>query len=111
MTVIKMRKQGAWMSKWDDRIIEYVYEQGSGAPTEISECGHIPISKQYASARLSELGERGLLESLGNGVYQITERGWSYLGGGYNAETGEFLDGECPEEGIHHLESPFLWKE
>ena len=108
-TGYKMRKQGTWMSKWDDRILEYIYEQGSGAPTEISESDYIPISKQYVSSRLAELAEYKLLESLGNGVYQITEEGWYYLEGGYNAETGDFLHKEAPQEGIHNFKRPFLW--
>lgn len=102
------RKQGTWMSKWDDRLLEYIEENGSGAPTEISSADFMPISKQYASKRLKELSERNLLEPLGNGVYQITKEGLMYLYGDYDAEAGEILvdiDKEIEEYGDKFLDS------
>lgn len=79
------------MSKWDDRLLEFIKENGSGAPTEISSADYMPISKQYISKRLKELSENDLLEPLGNGVYQISKEGLMYLYGDYDAENGEIL--------------------
>lgn len=79
------------MSKWDDRLLEFIKENGSGAPTEISNADYMPISKQYISKRLKILSENNLLESLGNGVYQISKEGLMYLYGDYDAESGEIL--------------------
>jgi hypothetical protein len=81
-----MRKQAKWMGKWDDRFLEYIYENKSGAPTQIAESEYIPVSKQYVSRRLKELAENGLLVSLGNGVYQISVMGILYLAGDYDAQ-------------------------
>lgn len=86
-----MRKQAKWMGKWDDRFLEFINENGSGAPTEIAEADYIPVSKQYVSRRLNELAENDLLKPLGNGVYQITLEGIMYLYGDYDAESGEVL--------------------
>ncbi len=86
-----MRKQAKWMGKWDDRLLEFIIEQGSGAPTKIAESEYIPVSKQYVSKRLKELAENELLDPLGNGVYQITVKGTLYLNGDYNAQNDEIL--------------------
>lgn len=89
--VLFMRKQAEWMGKWDDRFLEFINENGSGAPTEIANSDYITVSKQYISRRLNELAENGLLRPLGNGVYQITLEGTLYLFEDYDAESGEVL--------------------
>lgn len=76
-----MRYSGDWMVLADDRILEYIRENGSGRPTAMAESGYVRYSRQYVHKRCKKLVEYGLLEHLGNGVYVITERGEGYLDG------------------------------
>ncbi|MFB6196781.1 MAG: ArsR family transcriptional regulator [Halobacteriaceae archaeon] len=80
-----MRRYSAeWMTIVDDRILEYIYEEGSGSPTQMTEEG-IKASQPHISRRCSKLANHGLLVHLGNGVYQITEDGEAYLEGELDA--------------------------
>lgn len=74
-----MRRSAAWMTIWDDRILEYVDEEGSATPKKLDESGFIHVTRSQISRRLRRLTEGGLLEHLGNGVYVITEEGEAYL--------------------------------
>lgn len=65
----------------DDRILEYIEENGSGSPTEMEESGLVRFSSQYIGQRCKELAEHDLLRHLGNGVYVLTEEGEEYLKG------------------------------
>jgi predicted transcriptional regulator len=80
------RLSGSWMSIWDDRILEVLRLDGPNTPTKLSECDCIHVSQPQVSRRLSKLSENELVNSLGNGVYQITDRGEDYLRGTYDAE-------------------------
>lgn len=80
------RLSGSWMSIWDDRILEVLQAGGANTPTKLSERDCINVGQPQVSRRLSKLNENELVTSLGNGVYQITEKGESYLQGKYNAE-------------------------
>ncbi|MFB6179549.1 MAG: MarR family transcriptional regulator [Halorientalis sp.] len=92
-----MRYSGDWMVLADDRILEYVREEGSGRPQEMEESGYVRYSRSYIHKRCRKLVEHGLLEHLGNGVYIITERGERYLDG--ELDTTE----RAPDD----VESPF----
>lgn len=75
----------------DERILELFVESGEEfmSPTEIAEHRRIPYSSQYVGQRCRKLAEHGLLLSVGNGIYSITDDGRAYLDGEYNAaETG-----------------------
>jgi predicted transcriptional regulator len=87
------------MTLWDDRILEIIREEGSGAPTELSEHDVIQVSRQHVSTRLQKLADHGLLQPLGNGVYVITERGEAYLDGEYDAEAEAYLNGGGATDG------------
>lgn len=76
-----VRYSGKWMSLADDRILEYLRENPSGAPKQMADSGVVRYSRQYISKRLNKLADHGLVLPLGNGVYQITERGEAYLDG------------------------------
>jgi hypothetical protein len=76
-----MRYSGDWMVLADDRILEYIRHEGSGAPKQMADSGYVRFSRQYISRRCKKLVERGLLKHLGNGVYVITDRGERYLDG------------------------------
>lgn len=61
-----MRYSGDWMSLADDRILEYIRENGSGSPTQMMNEGRIRYSKAHIARRAKELAKRGLLRHLGN---------------------------------------------
>ena len=87
-----MRRSGEWMVLADERILEYIHENDSGAPTEMAESGYVRYSRQYVSQRCKDLVDHGLLKHLGNGVYIITDAGEAYLDEGYDAERGVYLN-------------------
>lgn len=74
------------MTIWDERILEILNFDGPSTPTKLSERDYIEISQSQVSRRLSTLNEHKLVTSLGNGVYQISEKGEYYLEGLYDAE-------------------------
>ncbi|WP_396610797.1 PhiH1 repressor [Haloferax sp. S1W] len=91
-----MRKSASWMTIWDDRILEYIDENGSASPVQLDESGYFQVSRSQISRRLRRLKEKGMLQHLGNGVYIITAIGEDYLEGELNAEK---LNDENREEG------------
>ena len=97
------------MSRWDDRFLEYIYENGKGSPAEIANYKYVHVSRQYVSKRLRELADNDLLDPQGNGVYHITKQGRYYLAGGWNAEKGEYLHEIDPEEGLLNYERMGSW--
>jgi predicted transcriptional regulator len=104
-----MRKSGNWMTVWDDRILEYIYNNGTATPTEIANSEFVHVTAQHISNRLQKLHDHELVESLGNGVYQITTTGSYYLAGGYDAETGTYMHNVSPEDGLYNFDRPVLW--
>jgi predicted transcriptional regulator len=81
----------------DERILEYISEEGSGAPTEMSESGLVRYTPQHISQRCSKLADHGLLQPLGNGVYIITDEGEAYLEEEYDAEAGRYIDRDAAD--------------
>lgn len=89
-----MRLSADWMVLADDRILEYIDEEGSGTPKEMAESG-VRYSRQHISQRCKKLVDYGLLQHLGNGVYIITDEGEQYLNADLDAaelENGEESD-------------------
>jgi predicted transcriptional regulator len=76
-----MRYSGDWMVLADDRILEYIRENGSGRPKAMVDSGYVRYTRSYVTQRCKKLVSHGLLNDLGNGVYTITERGERYLDG------------------------------
>jgi len=74
-----MRKSGSWMTIWDDRILEYIEEEGSASPKQLEDSGYFDVTKPHLSRRLRKLSEKGFLKDLGNGVYIMAGRGEAYL--------------------------------
>lgn len=83
------------MTLADDRILEYIREEGSGTPTTMAESGYVRFSAAYVSQRCKALVDHGLLQHLGNGVYIIKEAGEQYLDG--ELDTAELEDSDEPE--------------
>jgi len=74
-----MRLMGDWMVGADDRILEFLREEGPSTPTKMYEDGRVRFSRPYINVRCQELAKYGLVNNLGNGVYVITEEGEQYL--------------------------------
>lgn len=82
-----MRLSAEWMTIADERILEFLHEEGPRTPTRISEDSRVRFSRPHINTRCQKLTKYGLLETLGNGVYRITDRGEQYLGGELDAST------------------------
>ena len=89
-----MRRSATWMSIWDDRILEFVRENGTSSVGEIAKSPYIRISNAHVSRRCAELANHGLLLKFANGVYAISDQGEEYLDGAIDAEELEELNDE-----------------
>ena len=69
----------------DDRILEYLSEEGPSSPKEMADDGRVRFSHSYITTRCKALTEKGFLIRYGYGVYAITDRGEDYLEGEYDA--------------------------
>jgi DNA-binding Lrp family transcriptional regulator len=65
----------------DERILEFLQEEGPHSPSKIQEDDRVQFSRTYINDRCKLLTEHGLTKNLGNGVYAITDKGESYLAG------------------------------
>jgi predicted transcriptional regulator len=88
-----MRKSAPWMSIWDDRILEFIGEQGTSSVGEISDSQYIRISGSHVSRRCKELADHGLLLGFANGVYAISDLGQQYLDEEIDADELEDVNG------------------
>ena len=80
-----MRLDADWMSRADDRILEYLSEWGPDTPKGMEDDGRVRFSRQHINSRCKKLVFYRLLVHLGNGVYDITEKGEQYLAGELDA--------------------------
>ncbi len=77
-----MRQRADWMVPADDRILEAVRDDGNQTPKSVSKEGLVPrvgVGRKWASERMRELADYGLLERIDEGLYGITEVGLAYL--------------------------------
>ncbi|KPN31502.1 hypothetical protein SY89_02249 [Halolamina pelagica] len=81
-----MRQSARWMVLLDDRIMEFIDENGPSLPSNIADDDRIPYGSQHIGNRCRKLAEVGLLENLGTGVYVLTAEGKSYLEGERSVE-------------------------
>ena len=63
----------------DDRILEFLSEEGPHAPSKIAEDERLPWGRQHIGNRCRELEQYGLVRNIGNGVYTTTNEGEQYL--------------------------------
>lgn len=87
-----LRNPADWMVFADDRILEYLEQEGAASPKQISDDPRIHFSRTHTNNRLSLLRKFGLVNLIGNGVYEIREEGREYLAGELDAaelEPGE----------------------
>lgn len=76
-----MRLSADWMSLADDRILEFLQEEGPYSPSRMAKDDRLGFSRSHINRRCKQLTEEGLAENLGNGVYSITDKGEGYLNG------------------------------
>ncbi|PSP78974.1 winged helix-turn-helix domain-containing protein [Halobacteriales archaeon QS_1_68_20] len=81
-----MRLAAEWMTGADDRILEFLNEEGPTAPKAMADDWRIRFSRTYVNTRCKKLAVYGLVQNLGNGVYSITEQGEAYLAGDMDAD-------------------------
>jgi hypothetical protein len=83
------------MTRADDRLLEFLSDEGPHSPTRIAEDERVGFGSEYIGRRLRNyLEPHGLVKNLGNGVYSITEAGEQYLAGELDAGDLERDDGE-----------------
>ena len=85
------RYSGDWMVIWDDRILEILFIEGTGTPTEVAKKEGITVGRSHITKRLSKLTDRGLCENLGNGVYCLDVEGVGYLLGQFDVQNKEWI--------------------
>lgn len=76
-----MRLPADWMTIADERIMEFLREEGPHPPSKMRKDDRLPYSRNHINKRCKLLTEHELLNNLGNGVYTITNKGESYLDG------------------------------
>lgn len=81
-----MRYDADWMTRADERILEYLEMNGPSTPKKMSETETVRFTRQHINQRCKKLVEYGMLVHLGNGVYDITDTGEQYLAGELNAQ-------------------------
>lgn len=77
------RQRAEWMRPTDEYILELLQDEGKLTPgaigeTEITDAG-------YASNRLSEMADYGLVVRVAHGLYGLTEEGEAFLNGEFDA--------------------------
>lgn len=87
MRFMPLRLSADWMTVCDDRLLEFIQEEGQHTPKAIAEDGRVRFGHQYIARRLRKLADVGLLERNvgGRGIYDITEAGEAYLEGDLDA--------------------------
>lgn len=73
------------MNQCDNRILEFLDETDIVA-TPFVIASNIDYSRQYVNQRVRVLTTNDLLESKGDGLYRITDRGRAYLAGELDAD-------------------------
>ena len=68
-----MRLSADWMTGADDRILEFLSEEGPTTPKQLADDDRVRFSRTCVNTRCKKLSSFGLLQELGNGVYAITE--------------------------------------
>ncbi|SEQ00105.1 hypothetical protein SAMN04489841_1042 [Natrinema salaciae] len=77
-----MRLDADWMVRADDRILEFLRDEGPHPPSKMERDDRIKFGAEYIGRRCRDyLRPHGLVTNLGNGVYAITEDGDAYLAG------------------------------
>ena len=73
------------MNPADNRILETLDESGLILSPRVLAV-NTDYTRNYVTARLTELGTEGLVEKVDDGLYRITDRGRAYLAGDLDAD-------------------------
>lgn len=73
------------MTRADDYILEFLDEKDILATPRVVSA-NIEYTHQYVNERMKPLRDHGLVETEGDGLYRITDRGRAYLAGDLEAE-------------------------
>lgn len=79
-----MRCHAQWMSIVDERILEFLSENGARQPSQIAAelaDNGMEYNPKYVGRRCRILADHGLIDNFGNGIYATSERGKQYLDG------------------------------
>lgn len=98
------RKSGEWMTKYDDRILEYIRENETGRPVDIERDDFIYCSASYVGQRLKQLEEHNLVDVSDGPIYELTKQGRAYLIGAYDAEGNQYLHEIDPQRGVRNYQ-------
>lgn len=87
-----MRKHAEWMSSTDERILEFLAENGNYQPSAMRDRleelgGDLDYHSNWINKRCRKLESYGLLANVGGGVYSITDEGRAFLEGDLDAST------------------------
>jgi len=73
-----VRQRAEWMRPIDEVLLETIRDEGNMTPYALEHTFDVTAAN-YASNRLSELADYGLVERLGRGLYRITDDGEAFL--------------------------------
>jgi DNA-binding IclR family transcriptional regulator len=76
-----MRHSAPWMIKEDDRILEYLRQEGWASPSLLVRQLQIDLSPNHVKERLHMLQYAGLVARLTQKYWELTTRGIHYLRG------------------------------
>ena len=76
-----VRLSADWMTKADERILEYLESEVKATPSEMSSDDRIRYDRKYIQHRLAILVEAGLVTRVHRGVYTLSSSGQAYLVG------------------------------
>lgn len=82
-----MRKRAEWMKPVDERILEYLEDEGAGTPKSIANA--FDMNNDYVGVRCRLLVDAGLLTRVSRGLYSVTSDGEEFLSGELDATTLE----------------------
>lgn len=70
-----------WLTKADDRILEYLDEEVKASPGEMADDKRIKYNRKYIQRRLKKLTDAGLITRVHRGQYLLSDLGAGYLAG------------------------------
>jgi len=79
------RQSADWMKREDERILEYIAEEGLASATLIAREVFEMVSAGHVSERLEMLRYAGLVARSGLSSYELTDAGRRYLSGDLDA--------------------------
>ena len=92
-----MRPRIDWMTRSDDRILEFLDDKGIVASASVIAV-NIEYNPNYISRRCRRLAEAGLIQRIDSSNYRLTDFGERYLTGEIDSDELEIDDDNDKEE-------------